>query len=91
MKKNFEEINFPNLGKLRVEKDNDGLCVFAHIMDAEMDIVSCLFPNDESVLISTEGQKYVCFSIENLQKLIKLIKESKMLYEENSSESETNN
>lgn len=53
------------------------------IYDEESDLLKCSFNNDNCVQINTEGYSYITLSIENLEKLKKLIEKAEKYYDEN--------
>jgi hypothetical protein len=69
----IEKMFLPSSGELRYKEG-----IFSSkILDAEIDVLSCTFNNDECVEINTKNYTYITLSLDNLYNLIDLIKETK--------------
>jgi hypothetical protein len=56
--------------------------ITTRIVDAELDIIDCIFNYDDCVQLNTEGYSYITLSKKNLSTLIKLINASTKAYDE---------
>jgi len=81
MKKTNEDLKeflVPDNGKLIISEDGTMTSI---IFDAELDHIHCTFNYDGCIQIDTENLTYVCLTIDNLQQMIKLIREAEKIYE----------
>jgi len=53
------------------------------LIDADLDVFECSFYNNETVSINTEGCNHIILTKENLQELLKIMKESEKYYKRN--------
>lgn len=72
----IEKKLFKTSNKLIWDKD----CATATIIDNELDPIHCNFNNDNCVGINTNDYSYITLSIENLYKLIDMIRQSHRIY-----------
>jgi hypothetical protein len=79
--KKFKEAISPKNGKLVVKENEKNIEVSSEIIDAELDVIECVFENDGCVQIKTEDYAFITLSLENIRTLEKLIIESEILFE----------
>lgn len=75
---NIEKELFPNNSIL---KENEDGKIITRIVDVVFNEIKCSFNYDGCVQINTAGLKHIVLSKENLDKLINLIDEAEMMYE----------
>jgi hypothetical protein len=76
---NIEKMIEPNANKLLITDDG----CYAKILDAELDVIDCLFINDNAVYINTENFEHIVLTLDNLKTLQSLIKKATKYYENN--------
>lgn len=76
MKVDLEKSFCPKHGKL----DKSEETLKAQIVDAELDVLDCVFNGDDSVEIKTENLTYISLTTENLKTLIRLIQQAEIHY-----------
>lgn len=74
---NIEKDLLPENGILQIQED----LAVAKILDAELDVLECVFTGDGSVVIDTENLEYISLTLDNLKELRRLIIESDKHYD----------
>lgn len=77
MKKNIEDLLYPNNNKLIF---NDDDTITTTIVDCELDDYECTFNGAEDIQINTEGYTHITLDIDTLYSLIELIKKAEKIY-----------